>query len=282
MNRKIPIPLAATVADVLALRYTHNRIDQFMDLAGIPGQLSPGLNKVDKTRAWLNLANQHCPDPLGALGIALTELMEVDTVGYASPADLSEEREKIQRALAAYGLTYVKGGMIMLAGATAVSKGIEEIIEHRDLAGLQTEFDRIFRNIESDPAAAVTASCALLESLFKVFITEEGLDMPSDKTIKPLWNIVRKNLNLEPSKEQADDIRTVLVGLGAIVDGLGSLRTHEGSAHGHEKRGYAMKPRHARLTSHAAFTLAMFILETWPQKTQPSKVTALRKPMITA
>lgn len=274
--------MAATVADVLAPHYTHNRIDHFMGVAGIPGQLPPSLNKVDKTRAWLSLANQHCPDPLTALGIALTELMEVDTTGYGAPTDLSDEREKIQKSLASYGLSYAQGGRILLAGTTAVSKGIEKVIQDRDLAGLQTEFDRIFRNIESDPAAAVTASCALLESLFKVFITEECLYMPSDKSIKPLWNIVRKNLNLEPNKEQAEDVRTVLVGLGAIVDGLGSLRTHEGSAHGHEKRGYAMKPRHARLTSHAAFTLAMFVLETWPQSGRPSTVTALRKPMITA
>jgi hypothetical protein len=41
--------------------------------------------------------------------------------------------------------------------------------------GLRTEFDRIRENEESDPAAAVTASCALLEALFKTYIEEEKL-----------------------------------------------------------------------------------------------------------
>jgi hypothetical protein len=88
-----------------------------MGSAGIEGKPDAGLNKVDKARAWLTLANQHCSNPLDALGIVLTELMEVETVGYASPTDLSEEREKIQKVLASYGLTYVKGGLIILAGA---------------------------------------------------------------------------------------------------------------------------------------------------------------------
>lgn len=75
----------------------------------------------------------------------------------------------------------------------------------------------------------------------------------------------------EPDKEQEEDVRTVLVGLGAIVDGLGSLRTHKGSAHGHEQRSYTMKPRHARLASHAAFTFATFVLETWRDRTESRK-----------
>jgi hypothetical protein len=69
----------------------------------------------------------------------------------------------------------------------------------------------------------------------------------------------------EPEKMQEDDVRKVLLGLGSIVDGIGALRTHKGSAHGHEK-SYKLKPRHARLTSHAAFTLAVFIIETWEQR----------------
>ncbi len=138
--------------------------------------------------------------------------------------------------------------------------------QSHDLAGLQTEFERINETVESDPAAAVTASCALLEALFKVFIAEEKLEMPADKTIKPLWNVVRKNLKLEPDKQQNEDVRAVLVGLSSIVEGLGSLRTHKGSAHGHAQQVFKVKPRHARLTSHAAFILASFIIETWEER----------------
>jgi Abortive infection C-terminus len=262
MVRTIPVPVIAVVADVLAMKYTHSRIDYFMEQAGIEATSPPG-NKVDKTRAWLKLANQLTPDPLATLGKAIIEFMEVNSSGYASNADLNPERERVNRVLREHGLNYLKGGKVVATGVSAVSQDIEEVIRTRNLSGLQTEFDRIYSNTESDPAAAVTAACALLESLFKVYILDEKLDMPSDKTIKPLWNIVRRDLKLGPDKQQNEDVRTVLVGLGSIVEGLGSLRTHKGSAHGHEKHVYKMEPRHARLTSHAAFTLTSFIFETW-------------------
>jgi hypothetical protein len=73
-------------------------------------------------------------------------------------------------------------------------------------------------------------------------------------------------LKLEPDKMQEDDVRKVLVGLGSIVEGIGALRTHKGSAHGHEKYTYKMRPRHARLTSHAAFALAVFTVEAWEER----------------
>jgi hypothetical protein len=247
-------------------RYSHAEIDQFMQEAGIEGD-PPAGNKYLKTRAWLARANADAnSDPLSTLGRVLNALMEVDMVGYGTEADLTAERTKVQNILGKFGLTYVKGGKVVSTGVTAVRRNIEDVIRAHDLSGLQTEFDRINNNIEADPAAAVTASCALLESLFKVYIADERLVMPSDKSIKPLWNVVRKHLKLEPDREQNEDVRTILVGLGSIVEGLGSFRTHKGSAHGQEKKLYIMKPRHARLTSHAAFTLASFVVETWEER----------------
>jgi hypothetical protein len=50
--------------------------------------------------------------------------------------------------------------------------------------------------------------------------------MPSEQTIKPLWKTVRKDLKLDPELVEDDDLKTVLGGLAAIVEGMGSLRTH--------------------------------------------------------
>ena len=90
--------------------------------------------------------------------------------------------------------------------------------------------------MESDPGSAVTASCALLESLFKFYIDERGLEMPSDQTVKPLWKVVRKDLKLDPDMVADNDLKTILGGLAATLDGIGSLRTHKGSAHGRGKK----------------------------------------------
>jgi hypothetical protein len=71
-----------------------------------------------------------------------------------------------------------------------------------------------------------------LESLFKTYIEENNLEMPSEQSIKPLWKVIRKDLNLDPAIVDDDDLKAILSGLAAIVEGTGSLRTHKGSAHG--------------------------------------------------
>lgn len=90
--------------------------------------------------------------------------------------------------------------------------------------------------------------------------------MPSEQSIKPLWKVVRKDLNLDPAIVNDDDLKAILSGLAAIVEGTGSLRTHKGSAHGRGKITYKLKPRHARLAAHAAFTIASFVLEAWGER----------------
>jgi hypothetical protein len=259
----------AVISDVLATRYTHDRINYFMSAAGIECA-GPFGNKVDKARTYLRAANEKNSDPLAALGKAVTELMEVNSSGYASEVSLEVERDKVNEILATYGLAYVKGGYIHSIGGTAMSRTLLDIIRERDLVGLQTEFDRIYENVESDPAAAITAACALLESLFKNYIETNGLGMPTEQSIKPLWKATRKGLNLDPAVVNDEDLKTILSGLAAIVEGIGSLRTHKGSAHGRGKVTYRLKPRHARLAAHAAFTLASFVLESWSEHKVPA------------
>lgn len=269
---KIPVPVIAAVAEVLAQRCSHARLNYlFMEQAGINGDAPQG-NKVEKIRAWLHRANtDSVQNPLEVLGKVLEELMEVDTGWFGTSTDISISRADIEVKLYDYGLEYVKGGHILQASVGAVSRPLESIIRNRDLAGLQAEFDRIFANVETDPPAAVTASCALLESLFKIYIADEQLEMPADESIKPLWNTVRKHLKFDPASIQDDDIKKTLSGLGSIVDGIGGLRTHKSSAHGHGHKVYRLRPRHARLAAHSAFTLATFILETWAERSRADK-----------
>jgi len=266
---KIPVAVIAVVAEVVSNRFTRSRINSFVGMAGLESSVLPDVNKLETVRFWLQYANSEYPDPVERLGVFIAELMEGDYQGFGQEemqALLEKDRARVQEVLGKHGLTYVREGRIVSTGVRAVSRTLEELIEAHDLSGLRTEFDRIAANIETDPPAAVTASCALLESLFKIYIVQEKLEMPSDKSIGPLWKVVRNHLTLEPDKNQDDDIRKVLVGLAAIVDGVGALRTHQGSAHGHETSTHKIKPRHARLASHASFTIASFIMEKWIER----------------
>jgi hypothetical protein len=140
------------------------------------------------------------------------------------------------------------------------------LVKAHDLPGVETEFNRAAASVEQDPAAAVTAASALLESLFQTIIEEEQLAAPSDMSIKPLWKVVAQHLKFNPADQQSDDLRKILSGLASIVEGVGAFRTHAGTAHGRTGKAYRPLPRHARLTVCAAHTLAAFVLETWISK----------------
>ncbi len=90
--------------------------------------------------------------------------------------------------------------------------------------------------------------------------------MPSDQSLKPLWKAASKHLGLDPASVGDEDVRKVLSGLNSVVDGIGSLRTHTGSAHGRGRRPYRLQARHARLAIHGSHTLVGFFIETWDER----------------
>lgn len=270
MSRTIPTAIIAVVADAFAARYTHTQIDGFMMAAGIDLPTPPVGNKEVKTRVWLKHANETMRDPLAVLGQVIIEVMEVK-VGFSWEETDDPHKAKIHQILSKYKLAYMTGGYIVPAGTSALVQNVEDFVKARSLSGLEVEFERIRNNLASDPGVAVTASCSLLESLFKAFIEEEELEMPADQTIKPLWKVIKKELRFDPDLVEDADLKTILGGLTAIVEGLGSLRTHKGSAHGHHKKSYKLQPRHAMLAANAALTLAMFIFEAWSEQTQNKK-----------
>lgn len=215
---------------------------------------------VDKMSAWLRNANEDpSVDAFAVLGCVLEDFME-------RPPTSSEWlplRERVKGTLASYGLSYQQGGRIMGSSAGAPSRTVETMIRARDLPGLEIEFTRALETVETDPPAAITAACSILESLCRIYIEGYRLHMPRDLSLGPLWSVVRSHLGLGLSGVLADDLRKILGGLSAVTDGIGALRTHAGSAHGRGNESIPIEPRHARLAVQAAHTVVTFILETW-------------------
>ena len=176
------------------------------------------------------------------------------------------ERESVKRALAKHGLSYGAGGRIFGGAVSLPTKSLDALIRERNVPEIEKEFQRALENVEADPAAAVTAACAIVESTCKAYIAEEGLLMPADQSVQPLWKAVQAHLNLDPAKHTDTELRQMLSGLTSIVHGVGGLRTRRGSAHGQGPGGGAIEPRHARLAVHAAHSLVAFVLESWKPK----------------
>ena len=133
------------------------------------------------------------------------------------------------------------------------------------------DLDRALASSQTDPEDAVTAACSMVESVCRSLLRELGESIPNKKDIQGLYNALKRPLGLSPDRSDmdsriADDVRRVLSGLFTVTAGIGSLRTHGGDAHGRERGSARLDARIARLSVHAASTLALFLIETWKRK----------------
>ncbi|MEZ4647488.1 MAG: abortive infection family protein [Candidatus Eisenbacteria bacterium] len=265
MRKRIPAHIVAVVADAISLSETHASMDNLFMYAGAPGDPPEGSKPV-KAQAWLFRLNaDEAVNPIEILGRLVEGYMEVDLDDPHLPQGWRDRRQKIERALLRSELSYATGGRI--AGLVGTpSRTLGELIEDRDLAAIELEFERALRSVESDPREAVSAACNILESVCKVFIEEEFLDMPKKQDLKPVWDVVRRNLGFDAGSVEDRDLKEILSGLGAVVGGIAALRTHASSAHGSAKKLYRLEPRHARLAVHSAHTIVAFILESWDKR----------------
>jgi hypothetical protein len=269
-DRKIPNPVIAAVADVLgSYYYSHTGLNILFADAGALGEAPPGscVRKCDK---WLRLCND---DPnIGAfqvLGRVLENFMEVQRETWSSmPSEEHPDRQRVRDVLARYGLSYQSGGIILGAGSSPASKSLQQLLRAKDLSAVDQEFKRALSHVESDPPASVTAASSLLESLFKVYIEDNALQLPSKQVIGELFKVVRSHLRIDPSHVVDDDLKRILSGLISVADGIGSLRSHAGSAHGQGRKGYKLEARHARLAINSAHSVAVFVIETWARRAQ--------------
>ncbi|MDR3420677.1 MAG: abortive infection family protein [Xanthobacteraceae bacterium] len=260
----IPPSIIGTVSPILAEAYTHAQLNALFMAAGFPGDAPEG-NKIEKTRQWLRHANDESADPLKMFGTLIAEFMDAEPSLWVMDRSTGEDlRERIGAALAREGLTYSRGGYIHGASLSGPSRSLAERIKSDGIQAIEIEYDRAYKSIESDPGSAVTAACAILESVCKCYLEEEGIALPKKQVLGTLWPEVANHLGLSPKDVADDDLKRILQGLYSIGNGVAALRTHKGSAHGQSNQGkaYGLAPRHARLAVHAAHTMAMFILET--------------------
>jgi hypothetical protein len=270
---QLPKPLTAHLAKIFGTRFSHSEIERLFQAHGATGEV-PGGNKVDKCLQWLDgsALDPDC-DALTLLGGLLSEILEIEPENDPSLRgryneeiieSRRQENEKVMNLLGRHGLVYTRGGTVTRPNAMATpTRSLESILRGGDLVHIDTEFKRAIDSAERDPGSAATAASSILEALFKTYIEDERLAMPTKESIMPLWHVVRSHLGLDPSAKEDEDIKKLLGGLAAMVDGIGSFRTHAGSAHGHGRKPYKVDARLARLVVHSAHTLTLFVIETW-------------------
>ena len=261
---RIPRAVCSVVGRNLGEAYFHHAtLEGLFHEAGAPGDPPEGSCVVKCTRWLRRCSDDPNTDALRVLGDVLVEFMDAWP---KYPDETYENRKsEIEATLANYGLRYHRGQVV--GGASSpVAKDLISIVQSRDIPSLAVEIERAVTSIESDPAAAITAACAIFEAFCTVYIETEGIEPPAKLGAQTLWKTVRDHLALNPSADMDDNLNRILSGLASVVTGVSSLRNRSGSAHGRGSGGYRVEGRHARLAVNAAHALVFFLMEVWDHR----------------
>lgn len=140
------------------------------------------------------------------------------------------------------------------------------------------EVIRVWRDAQSavftNPDAAITKACSLVESVCKHIIHDAGAELPSRQDMQGLYKCASKCLKLDADGQADADLRGLCSGLNTTASSVGSLRTHFGDAHGRGPEQKALASSHAQLSVSSAGTVSTFLMERWSNLRTTPPVTA--------
>ena len=198
----IPPSIIGIASPILADVYTHAQLNALFMASGFSGDPPEG-NKIEKCRQWLRRANTVDDDALKMFGSLIAEFMDGDPLPWLIEQNKGvDPRERISAALGKEGLSYRRGGYIHGASLTGPSRSLAERIKSEGLRAVEIEFDRAYQTVENDPGAAVTAACAILESVCKTYLELGGHVPPKKQVLGTLWPEVANHLGLSPKRSQ--------------------------------------------------------------------------------
>lgn len=146
-------------------------------------------------------------------------------------------------------------------GSAALGKRLDAI----GLDDVNQELERIEAAVETDPADAITAARALVETVCMAVLEELGEPVDNRDDLPTLYKKVAVALKVDPTQHEVV-YRQTLQGLVSAVQGLAELRNKLGDAHGKGRAAARPQPRHARMAAGAAMTVATFLVETLEQR----------------
>jgi Abortive infection C-terminus len=112
-----------------------------------------------------------------------------------------------------------------------------------------------------DPPDATTRASSLIETLCKHILNAKGKPLPNNESIQHLYNTAARALSISPEQQITTDLKAIAGGMNTIVVGIGTLRTHAGTAHGKAPGSRPIDFPQARLAVNAAGVLATFLMD---------------------
>lgn len=132
---------------------------------------------------------------------------------------------------------------------------------------LRRHLDTIDRDLNDDPAAAISSCKNLIESQCKIVLTDLGVEFSERDDLPGLFAKVAAELNINADAVQgnsrgSDAIRKAMRALTTTVQSIAEARNAIGNGHGSDGLSPAT-PRHAGLVFNSTVAVAQFIADTW-------------------
>jgi hypothetical protein len=263
-SARIGQPIITAFADCFTGRETLRTIQEFF------GDLEVAFSQDAEARAAAAGSGQRHSRAMGYLAsLSTTDPADVDVLLGAIEGKLAEwdagsdpayrhDLDRLVRNLERAGLGWDGHRLSRRAG---LATDLLPALRRLESVDVDREVARVFSAVESDPADAITAARALIESVCKLVLAELGEPVPDGDELPALYKKTALALRLDPTQYEAV-YRQTLSGLVSVVHGLAEVRNRLGDAHGRAPAAPRPRPRHARMAAGAAMTIAGFLAET--------------------
>ena len=148
--------------------------------------------------------------------------------------------------------------------------GLIDAAKQLNFSAIITQWQDAQAALGVDPPDATTRASSLIESLCKHILETRNAPIPLNQTIQSLYGAAARVLSIAPEQQTTADLKRIAGAMNTLVLGIGTLRTHEGTAHGRGSIHEAINFSHARFAVNAAGVLATFLMDALLAESQSS------------
>lgn len=162
-------------------------------------------------------------------------------------------------------------GRKKFTGKASIEKKGSEIKSMFNADYVSQQINLMESSIETSPYQAIGIAKELIETACKSIFKDKKEDYDKNWNLSRLMQETTKLLKLTPNDisdeaKAAKSIKQILGSLASVVQGIAEVRNEYGSGHGKDSDFKGLQPRHAKLATGAASTLAIYLLETHETK----------------
>lgn len=142
-----------------------------------------------------------------------------------------------------------------------IDQQVSSTLQRLDSTSVVRAWQAATERCGSDPAGAITAARALLESVCKHILDDQGLEYDTKADLPKLYTQVAQSLTIAPSQQSERTFRQILGSCQSVVEGVGVLRNQLGDAHGQGRSGVKVDFPYAVVAVNLAGSMAMFLVQ---------------------